>query len=98
MEVTGIVLHSDTAPTGTFRCSHEGLNQLQHNITWGQKSNFLEVPTDCPQRDERLGWTGDAQVFVRTAAFNMDVREFFHKWIQDYAQIPRPPTSAAFPA
>jgi alpha-L-rhamnosidase len=83
LEVTGIVLHSDTPPTGTFRCSNELLNQLQHNIVWGQKSNFLEVPTDCPQRDERLGWTGDAQVFVRTAAFNMDVQGFFHKWIQD---------------
>ncbi len=83
VEVTGVVLHSDTKPTGTFRCSHEGLNQLQHNIVWGQKGNFLEVPTDCPQRDERLGWTGDAQVFVRTAAFNMDVRGFFHKWMQD---------------
>ena len=83
LDVTGVVLHSDMTPTGTFRCSHEGLNQLQHNILWGQKSNFLEVPTDCPQRDERLGWTGDAQVFVRTAAFNMNVREFFHKWMQD---------------
>ncbi len=83
LEVTGVVLHSDMAPTGTFRCSHEGLNQLQHNIAWGQKSNFLEVPTDCPQRNERLGWTGDAQVFVRTAAFNMDVRGFFRKWMQD---------------
>lgn len=83
LEVTGIVLHSDTAPTGEFRCSNELLNQLQHNIVWGQKSNFLEVPTDCPQRDERLGWTGDAQVFVRTACFNMDVRGFFHKWMRD---------------
>ncbi|MCE0522548.1 MAG: glycoside hydrolase family 78 protein [Methylacidiphilales bacterium] len=83
LEVAGVVLHSDMTPTGTFRCSHEGLNQLQHNIVWGQKSNFLEVPTDCPQRDERLGWTGDAQVFVRTAAFNMNVRDFFHKWMQD---------------
>lgn len=83
LEVIGQVLHSDTPPTGTFRCSHEGLNQLQHNIVWGQKSNFFEVPTDCPQRDERLGWTGDAQVFIRTAAFNMDVREFFHKWLRD---------------
>ena len=83
LEVTGIVLHSDTRPTGTFSCSSPLLNQLQKNIVWGQKSNFLEVPTDCPQRDERLGWTGDAQVFVRTAAFNMDVRRFFHKWLQD---------------
>jgi alpha-L-rhamnosidase len=59
------------------------LNQLQHNIWWGQKSNFLEVPTDCPQRDERMGWTGDAQVFVRTAAFNADVSGFFAKWQRD---------------
>ena len=83
LEVTGIVLHSDTPPTGFFSCSHPLLNQLQHNIVWGQKSNFLEVPTDCPQRDERLGWTGDAQVFIRTACFNMDVQGFFHKWMQD---------------
>jgi len=89
VEVIGIVLHSDTPPAGTFRCSHEGLNQLQHNIVWGQKSNFLEAPTDCPQRDERLGWTGDAQVFIRTAAFNMDVRGFFHKWMQDVRDAQR---------
>ena len=57
----------------SFTCSDPLLNQLQHNITWGQKGNFVDVPTDCPQRDERLGWTGDIQVFVRTAAFNMDV-------------------------
>ncbi|MEI6035644.1 MAG: family 78 glycoside hydrolase catalytic domain [Verrucomicrobiae bacterium] len=79
----GIVLHSDTPRTGEFECSHPLLNQLAKNILWGQKSNFLEVPTDCPQRDERLGWTGDAQVFIRTAAFFMDVRGFFHKWLQD---------------
>ena len=83
--ITGIVLHSDTSPTGTFECSEPLLNQLQHNIVWGQKGNFLEVPTDCPQRDERLGWTGDAQVFIRTAAFNMDVASFFTKWQQDLA-------------
>ena len=81
--VTGIVLMSDTPPTGDFNCSDELVNQLQHNIQWGQRGNFLEVPTDCPQRDERLGWTGDAQVFVRTAAFNMDVAGFFTKWAQD---------------
>jgi alpha-L-rhamnosidase len=82
LEMTGIVLHSQMKKTGHFACSHPLLNQLQHNILWGQKSNFLEVPTDCPQRDERLGWTGDAQVFVRTACFNMDVRAFFHQWMQ----------------
>ena len=65
--VEGVVLHSDMLRTGYFECSHPALNQLASNILWGQKSNFLEVPTDCPQRDERLGWTGDAQVFVRTA-------------------------------
>lgn len=83
LQVTGIVLHADLTPLGRFRCSHDLLNQLQHNIVWGQKSNFLEVPMDCPQRDERLGWTGDAQVFIRTACFNMDMRAFFHKWMRD---------------
>jgi len=83
--VTGIVLHSDTPATGTFECNDALINQLQRNIQWGQRGNFLEVPTDCPQRDERLGWTGDAQVFVRTAAFNMDVAGFFAKWQQDIA-------------
>ncbi len=81
--VTGVVLHSDTPPTGSFECSDKLLNQLQHNIQWGQKGNFLEVPTDCPQRDERLGWTGDAQVFCRTASFNMQVAGFFTKWLND---------------
>ena len=81
--IEAVVLHSDTPPTGSFKCSHPLLNQLAHNIVWGQKGNFLEVPTDCPQRDERAGWTGDAQVFIRTAAFNMDVQGFFHKWLKD---------------
>ncbi len=83
LDVTAMALHSDTPAAGTFACSNSLLNQLQHNIQWGQKGNFLEVPTDCPQRDERLGWTGDAQVFVRTACFNFDVQGFFNKWIQD---------------
>lgn len=83
--LTGVVLHSDTPPTGTFSCSDKLVNQLQHNIQWGQRGNFLEAPTDCPQRDERLGWTGDAQVFCRTAAFNMDVAGFFTKWQRDLA-------------
>ncbi len=81
--VTGIVLHSEMAPTGSFTCSDPLVNQLQHNIAWGQKGNFVDVPTDCPQRDERLGWTGDIQVFVRTAAFNMNVAGFMTKWAQD---------------
>ena len=80
---TGIVLHSDTSPTGAFECSNPLINQLQHNIVWGQKGNFVDVPTDCPQRDERLGWTGDTQVFIRTACFNMNVAAFFTKWLHD---------------
>ena len=72
-------------PTGEFTCSDPLINQLQHNIVWGQKGNFLDVPTDCPQRDERLGWTGDIQVFARTAAFNLDVAGFMTKWAQDVA-------------
>jgi alpha-L-rhamnosidase len=83
--VTGVVLHSDMAQTGEFACSEPLVNQLQHNILWGQKGNFVDVPTDCPQRDERLGWTGDIQVFARTAAFNMDVAGFMTKWAQDVA-------------
>jgi alpha-L-rhamnosidase len=82
-DFTGIVLHSDMPHTGTFECSSPPINQLQHNIAWGQKGNFVDVPTDCPQRDERLGWTGDAQVFIRTACFNMDVAAFFTKWLRD---------------
>ncbi len=84
-EVTGVVLHSDLTPTGDFSCSDPLINQLQKNIQWSQRGNFLDVPIDCPQRDERLGWTGDAQVFVRTAAFNMEVAAFFRKWLQDLA-------------
>lgn len=82
---TATALYSDMAPAGTFACSNPLLNQLQHNIQWGQKGNFLDVPTDCPQRDERLGWTGDAQVFSRTAAFNMNAHQFFAKWLKDVA-------------
>jgi alpha-L-rhamnosidase len=81
--LTGVVVHSDMAVTGTFECSNPLINQLQHNIQWGQKGNFVDVPTDCPQRDERLGWTGDAQAFCRTAAYNMDVSSFFTKWLKD---------------
>jgi alpha-L-rhamnosidase len=68
---------------GSFRCSDPLINRLQQNIVWGQRGNFLDVPTDCPQRDERLGWTGDAQIFARTAACNYDVTTFFHKWLRD---------------
>jgi alpha-L-rhamnosidase len=83
--LTGIVVHSQMAPAGEFETSKPLVNQLQRNIVWGQKGNFLDVPTDCPQRDERLGWTGDAQVFFPTAAYNMDVASFFTKWLKDVA-------------
>lgn len=83
--ITAVALYSDMPPTGNFATSDALLNQLQHNIQWGQKGNFLDVPTDCPQRDERLGWTGDAQVFFNTAAYNMQVASFFTKWLQDLA-------------
>ena len=81
--VTGLVWHSEMESTGAFECSDPLVNQLQSNIRWGQKGNFLELPTDCPQRDERLGWTGDAQVFIPTAAFNYDIASFFRKWTRD---------------
>jgi alpha-L-rhamnosidase len=84
-DISAVTLYSDMEPTGQFSCSNPLLNQLQHNIQWGQKGNFLDVPTDCPQRDERLGWTGDAQAFSRTAGFNMDVHNFFSKWLTDLA-------------
>lgn len=82
---TSIALYSDMKLTGNFTSSNDLLNQLQHNIQWGQRGNFLDVPTDCPQRDERLGWTGDAQAFARTASFNFGVNDFFAKWLKDLA-------------
>ncbi|MFC1558864.1 family 78 glycoside hydrolase catalytic domain [candidate division KSB1 bacterium] len=80
-----VALYSDMKFTGSFTTSNELINQLQHNIQWGQRGNFLDVPTDCPQRDERLGWTGDAQAFFRAASFNMRVHNFFTKWLKDLA-------------
>ena len=93
--VTGRVVHSATPPSGSFECSSRMVNKLQENIVWGQRGNFLSVPTDCPQRDERLGWMGDAQVFVRTASFNMDVAAFFEKWMTDVEDAQSP--EGAFP-
>ena len=84
-DFAGVVVHSAIRRTGSFETSNALLNQLQHNILWGQKGNFLDVPTDCPQRDERLGWTGDAQVFARTASFNHDTAAFYTKWLKDVA-------------
>ena len=81
--VTGIVIGSDIPQVGHFTCSDPRINQLQSNIWWGQRGNYLSVPTDCPQRDERLGWMGDAQVFIRTATYNADIAAFFTKWLVD---------------
>ena len=84
-DFTAVAVHSDMKRTGSFSCAEPLLNQFVHNVLWGQKGNFLDIPTDCPQRDERLGWTGDAQMFSRTAAINYDVRRFFDKWYADIA-------------
>ena len=80
-----IAVHSELKRTGYFETGNEKLRQLYHNTLWGQKGNYLDIPTDCPQRDERLGWTGDAQVFARTAAIQFDVENFFRKWLGDMA-------------
>ncbi|MDD4690385.1 MAG: family 78 glycoside hydrolase catalytic domain, partial [Eubacteriales bacterium] len=77
------VIHSDMERTGNFECSNPLINQLFKNVIWGQRGNFVDVPTDCPQRDERLGWTGDAQAFVRTAASNYNSAKFYSKWMRD---------------
>lgn len=79
--ITGVVVHSDLPRVGYFDCSNQLLNKLYSNTLWGQKGNFLELPTDCPQRDERLGWTGDAQVFCNTALYNMDAGNFYRQWL-----------------
>jgi len=84
--VTGIVVHSDMPPTGCFSCSNPLVNQLYSNIIWGQKGNYLEVPTDCPQRDERLGWSGDTEFFVPTAAYNFDVQSFFRRHLVTFCE------------
>ncbi len=80
-----VAVHSELEPTGSFECSNPDLNRLQHNITWSMKDNFVDVPTDCPQRNERMGWTGDAQIFCRTASFLADTELFFRKWLRDVA-------------
>ncbi len=94
--ISAVALYSAMPPTGTFTSSNALINQLQHNIQWGQRGNFLDVPTDCPQRDERLGWTGDAQVFSRTATFNFGVNNFFAKWMKDVALDQQPNGSVPF--
>lgn len=88
--IKGKVVHSGMPVTGSLDTSDPMVNKLYSNIVWGQRGNFLSVPTDCPQRDERLGWTGDAQIFARTASYNMDVSRFFTKYMRDIvdAQLP----------
>ena len=83
IELTALGLCSDLPETGSFACSDERLNQLQSNIRYGARSNFVDIPTDCPQRDERLGWTGDIALFASTAAYNFDMSRFFEKWLRD---------------
>jgi alpha-L-rhamnosidase len=83
--IEAVVVHSDMRPTGTFRCSHEGLNKLHANVRWSMRGNFVDLPTDCPQRDERLGWTGDLQVFAPTASFLYDCDGFLASWLVDVA-------------
>jgi alpha-L-rhamnosidase len=92
----GEVMHSDMPRTGDFSCSDERVNKLQQNIQWGQRGNFVDVPTDCPQRDERLGWTGDAQVFIATALFNFGGGPFFTKWLRDLKAEQRPDGGVPF--
>ncbi len=93
---TAIVVHSDMIPTGHFDCSNPLVNRLQHNIVWGQKGNFLDVPTDCPQRDERMGWTGDIQVFANTANLNMNTASFLTRWLADLEADQFPNGSVTF--
>lgn len=80
---TAITVYSDIKRTGYFNCSDEKLNKFYENVLWGQRDNFLDIPTDCPQRDERIGWTGDAQIFIKAASYNYDVERFFKKWLRD---------------
>jgi alpha-L-rhamnosidase len=88
-DVTGLVLHNDTPRVGSFECSDEVMTRFWKNALWTQRANFIEIPTDCPQRDERLGWMGDAQIYARTASFNADVAAFFTKWLDDVTEAQR---------
>lgn len=83
LRVAALALYSDLRETGSFSCSDERLNRLQENIRWGAKSNFVDIPTDCPQRDERMGWTGDIAVFAPTSCYNFDMGRFLRKWLRD---------------
>jgi len=93
--ITGLVLHSDTPLASNFECSDPMANRLFKNVVWTQRANFLDLPTDCPQRDERFGWTGDAQIYVHTATLNADVAAFYTKWLRELMESQR--SSGAFP-
>ncbi len=82
---TACVMHTDMKQIGSFVSNNQKINRLQQNIEWGQRSNYFDIPTDCPQRDERLGWTGDAQIFAETGSFNFNTALFFKKWLRDVA-------------
>jgi alpha-L-rhamnosidase len=84
--ITGLVLHNDTPHVGEFACSDEVMTRFWKNTQWTQRANFVEMPTDCPQRDERLGWMGDAQAYIRAASYNADVAAFFTKWLDDVVE------------
>jgi alpha-L-rhamnosidase len=84
-DLEAVVIHTDMRPTGTFTCSDPDVNRLHHNVVWGMRGNFVDVPTDCPQRDERLGWTGDLAVFAPTAAFLYDAAGMLRSWLADLA-------------
>ncbi|MEN6384989.1 MAG: family 78 glycoside hydrolase catalytic domain [Phycisphaerales bacterium] len=87
--ITGLAMSSDTPAVGTFECSDPMINKLQSNIVWTQRANFIDIPTDCPQRDERLGWTGDAQIYINTACYQNDMQAFFTKWLTDLTDSQR---------
>ena len=89
------MLHSDTPLTSGFECSDPMVNRLFKNVVWTQRANFIDLPTDCPQRDERFGWTGDAQAYVGTATYNADVAAFYTKWLRELMESQRP--SGTFP-
>jgi alpha-L-rhamnosidase len=93
--ITGIVLNSDTPLASRFECSDPMVNRLFENIVWTQRANFIDLPTDCPQRDERMGWTGDAQAYVRSATYNADTAAFYTKWLRELMESQRP--GGAFP-
>lgn len=90
LELSALALYSDIDGIGAFRCSNPLINRLQENIRWSAKSNFMDIPTDCPQRDERMGWTGDIALFAPTACYNFDARRFLEKWLRDVKAEQRP--------